>query len=614
MWLVRLCGTCATIASLLACRQGGRAFLAHIDAGVGDDDASAATASRTRRQYSLHALCCGQRFRSDPVPVAVDPPFNEEFVVDLTSAIEAGLVSPPFHSASTPAPSPPLPASHMSPLLSLMRCDVGTGGLHLLLTMDTLVSAAPSDPGGSGHGSGPADRGDGAAGGSSYTSPPPESVCVSRELVASQTLDWRLLLCEEGGVMHTVVRLAPAGAAAAPSFSAAASDAAIPVGILPVQLTLEPAPGEGGALVRAGAALRVSVARPRCHARSCPLQMSGTRSRLRPRCSPSGPALSSKHPRCAKHDGSVSPTGQAHASSPPSLCQAWWSEYKAVDASFRRRGGVRMYAPNERLEFHAAPTFVSPLIAGASGAERCHPARFSPRQSPLPSDRAIDSPFHAARFVALLPFRQQEPVLGGEPVRREVWHSPHAILALRQGARGEGGGGYCVILILFGILRVRQRFMACRSHCFLAGDVEDHATLLCSLFLGLGLDAYVAIGTRDTSDGAGEADYAWVVTREERQRGEGNSGSLTATFWDPLTGTRSASIPDIPEAGAPHYARLHCLFNNVRYYANHQLDDRVTAARWDLNDLAAWKVVRVSSGVVGSRCQCCCQCQWQSVL
>ena len=164
-------------------------------------------------------------------------------------------MSPPLQSASMPAPSPPLPASHVSPLLSLMRCDVGAGGLHLLLTMDTLVvSATPSEPGGSGHGSGPADRGDGAAGGSSHASPPPESVCVSRELIASQTLDWRLLLCEEAGVMHTVVRLAPAGAAAAPSFSVAAGDAAIPVGILPVQLTLEPAPGEGGALVRAGAA------------------------------------------------------------------------------------------------------------------------------------------------------------------------------------------------------------------------------------------------------------------------------------------------------------------------------------------------------------------------
>lgn len=37
-----------------------------------------------------------------------------------------------------------------------------------------------------------------------------------------------------------------------------------------------------------------------------------------------------------------------------------------------------------------------------------------------------------------------------------------------------------------------------RHHTFLArgaGDVEDHALLLCSLLLGVGLDAYVVAGT-----------------------------------------------------------------------------------------------------------------------
>lgn len=115
--------------------------------------------------------------------------------------------------------------------------------------------------------------------------------------------------------------------------------------------------------------------------------------------------------------------------------------------------------------------------------------------------------------------------------------------------------------------------------------MEDHATLLCSLFLGLGLDAYVAVGTRLDGQGS-EADFAWVVTREQRV---GAVAGFDVAFWDPLTGLRET--PGGTSASGHRYARVHCLFNDARYYANHRLDDRVEAAGWDLRDLAAWKAV-----------------------
>ena len=81
------------------------------------------------------------------------------------------------------------------------------------------------------------------------------------------------------------------------------------------------------------------------------------------------------------------------------------------------------------------------------------------------------------RFVALIPFERRAGV-GGR--RIESWQSWHAFLA-----RGRG-------------------------------DVEDHATLLCSLLLGFGLSAYVVIGTAyDDSNATADSrrDHAWVCTR-----------------------------------------------------------------------------------------------------
>lgn len=107
--------------------------------------------------------------------------------------------------------------------------------------------------------------------------------------------------------------------------------------------------------------------------------------------------------------------------------------------------------------------------------------------SPLYKIKGIDSPYHAARFVSLIPLRRQEKP-GGEKL--ELWQRFHTFLS----------GGY--------------------------GDYEDHANLLCSLLLGFGLDAYVIIGA--SSDGP----HNWVLTRII------NGRKIKCTFWESLTGQR----------------------------------------------------------------------------
>lgn len=87
---------------------------------------------------------------------------------------------------------------------------------------------------------------------------------------------------------------------------------------------------------------------------------------------------------------------------------------------------------------------------------------------PIYGLKGIDSPFHAARFVSLIPYKKNEKP-GGE--KNEVWHYFNTFLA----------AGY--------------------------GDSEDHASLLCSILLGFGMDAYVVVG--NSTDGP----HAWVLTR-----------------------------------------------------------------------------------------------------
>ena len=142
---------------------------------------------------------------------------------------------------------------------------------------------------------------------------------------------------------------------------------------------------------------------------------------------------------------------------------------------------------------------------------------------PFQPDRLIESPFHAFRFVSLIPFERIE-TLGGKKL--EIWHTFHSFLA-----RG-------------------------------CGDSEDHSLLLCSLLLGFGLDAYVAVGT------AGDEPHVWVLTRVQRL----GSPLKTTVFWETVTGQRlDADDPRVSK----FYKTINCVFSHNKFYANIQVDDRV---------------------------------------
>jgi len=147
----------------------------------------------------------------------------------------------------------------------------------------------------------------------------------------------------------------------------------------------------------------------------------------------------------------------------------WWNEYKQLKPGFDKRP-VKIYGEDESGVFRPVMAYVRPLI----------------------NLKGIDSPYHAARFVGLIPYRRSEAP-GGE--RKESWHSFNTFLSL----------GY--------------------------GDSDDHAALLCSMLLGFGLDAYVVIGY--SSDGP----HSWVLTRMIQKTSTG-AEVRKYTFWESLTGQR----------------------------------------------------------------------------
>ena len=133
---------------------------------------------------------------------------------------------------------------------------------------------------------------------------------------------------------------------------------------------------------------------------------------------------------------------------------------------------------------------------------------------PLRNSQLANGPRFAARFVSLIPFNRVNSLSGG---RREQWLPAQAMLLRR------------------------------------AGDVEDHANLLCSLLLGWGMNAYVCSGYIRSSFQRG------ISTSMSGASSTGNSGNhhqqqnigetavphywvvtsnamSSILFWDPLSG------------------------------------------------------------------------------
>ncbi|KAM8966492.1 centrosomal protein of 76 kDa isoform 2-T2 [Pelodytes ibericus] len=200
----------------------------------------------------------------------------------------------------------------------------------------------------------------------------------------------------------------------------------------------------------------------------------------------------------------------------------WWREYLQIRPSHNTRL-VKIFAQDENWINRPVCSYVRPLRAG----------------------RLLDTPRQAARFVNVLGF-EKAPVVGGG-AKQEQW---------------------CTLLAFL-----------CRNK----GDCEDHSTLLCSLLLGFGLDAYICVGTK----GKGVA-HTWVMTC-------GTDGAIT--FWESLTGHRYVHKPinpdDPPMVEQPRplypYRSIGCIFNHQRFLANCQPSDSVELCVFDLSDESRWK-------------------------
>ncbi|KAM6967806.1 centrosomal protein of 76 kDa [Aplochiton taeniatus] len=202
----------------------------------------------------------------------------------------------------------------------------------------------------------------------------------------------------------------------------------------------------------------------------------------------------------------------------------WWREFLEIRPSHQSKL-VKIFAQDENGVNRPVCSYVRVLRAG----------------------RLLESPRQAARFVSLLA-QEKAPVVGGGG-KQEQW---------------------CTLLAFL-----------CRGK----GDCEDHATLLCSLLLGFGLDAYVCVGTK--AKGVG---HTWVMTH-------GTDGTIT--FWESLTTHRylhQAIDPEAPPLAAQPkpshpYRTVGCVFNHQAFLANCQPSDAVELSVFDFQNPSRWKAM-----------------------
>jgi centrosomal protein CEP76 len=248
----------------------------------------------------------------------------------------------------------------------------------------------------------------------------------------------------------------------------------------------------------------------------------------------------------------------------------WWAEYHAMSPRFAQRK-VKVFA------------------VSASGGRALPVTHFVHRIAP---DRSLEGPDDAARFVSLLQLeRPDEHARGAEFLIGCVGAGAAAGGSVGGGAlsssssSGDAAAAWCD---MFRLLATRR------------GDRASHSALLCSLFLGMGLDAYCAIG--ESAAEPGVAALA-VITRRPRVGGAGAVGFAT-TVWDPVAGTHSEVAapsrgPDFPSpssssspsslaAAVPCLSTIGCVFNATDFFANIQHDDATALADFDLDDDRKW--------------------------
>lgn len=108
---------------------------------------------------------------------------------------------------------------------------------------------------------------------------------------------------------------------------------------------------------------------------------------------------------------------------------------------------------------------------------------------------------------------------------------------------------------------------------------DTRSSLLCSILLGFGLDAWVCCGARVSG-----SPHSWVLTR---------GPYTTVTFWEPTTGSRY--IHKVGQKVLHDYATVGCVFNNLKFYANCQTSDKVSYCSFNLEESSSWKGMSVNA-------------------
>ncbi|CBH17872.1 CEP76 C2 domain containing protein, putative [Trypanosoma equiperdum] len=198
----------------------------------------------------------------------------------------------------------------------------------------------------------------------------------------------------------------------------------------------------------------------------------------------------------------------------------WWKEFQDIRPGHKQRR-VKVFASTPSGRMVPTAHFVSVIR----------------------SERGIETPFDAARFVSLFAVTTEE----------------HLTQEVLSGSGGNSSGATWVSLLTF----LSQR----------RGDVCNHSTLLCSLLLGFGLDAYCAVG----SDRKGKTTM-FVVTRRRVV-----AGTFEVTLWEPTSGSRFLLTEPHP------FETIGCMFTHRSFYANIQQSDFVVTTSFDVDNEELWK-------------------------
>lgn len=248
----------------------------------------------------------------------------------------------------------------------------------------------------------------------------------------------------------------------------------------------------------------------------------------------------------------------------------WWSEYHALSPKFASRK-VKVFAHS-----HA-------------GGRTLPVTHFLHRIAP---DRSIEGPEDAARFVSL--FQLERPDQGRGSGSEFVIGGAGGDHVVSSGNGGDSFSGSSGSSSTSNSWCDLMRFLTTRR-----GDKPAFAALLCSLFLGLGLDAYCAIGSSCSSSSSSSSSVSnnevgvAVITRRTLSQQQ-QQQQIVCTMWDPVQGTRR----DIVATDASQSQQLPpfclstigCVFNSTDYFANIQLnDDNIFQCDFDLDNESKWK-------------------------